>query len=1028
MRRTACLSLLSLVMLGSSFFGTGCGSSATDEVDNGFESDDPRGDAELSGSREGAPTANAGSPAPSAGEESATGDSATAQRAIEEADIVRTEGNRLYALSRYGGLTIVDTSNPAALKLLGRKRLDGTPFEMYFRNGKVVVMLNEFGRYETVAGSPYGRWVDSSEIVELDVANPAAINQVASFSVPGSIADSRLVGDALYVVTYENGSCWGCGTKPATLVTSFLVGSSIAKVEQLPFVSPNAGYSSWQRSVAATNERLYVAGPEWNWNGGSGGHSVVQVVDIHDPNGHMVKGADIPVDGQIQSRWQMDELDGVFRVVSQNGNGWGNGVNPRVETFAIDNSQSFRKLGQTDLVLPKPESLRSVRFDGTRAYAITAERSDPLFTIDLSDPAKPRQAGELHMPGWITHLEPRGDRLIGFGFEDTNWQSQLAVSLFDVSNLSNPTLIKRVAFGGGGGQYAEDPDRIHKSVRVLDAEGLVLVPFASYGRWSGSSCTPGQSGIQLIDFSRNDLVLRGIAPQHGQPRRAILSGNHVLGVSDRTVSAFDISNRAAPTKASEIDLANPAYRMTQVGASLASITSDWWTNEVMLSITPKAGADDAAVSGKLSLASLAGSSSAYCGAGGSWADWYSARLFAMGNQVIVALPVRSYDGSTSSSKLVIGVVDASNPATPTLVKSTEVALASSSNGYYGWGFFDGYGFYSFYGGSVLGGGESMVQVGSKLAFLENEYERVAPSASLPGMPYVYTPPTIHRRLHVIDFANPAAPEVRTPVQLGDSRGTFPLVVAGSRILSSRWVNGAAAGKVKFFVDRVELGGALPARLPSVNSPGSLVTVDGPTGRYVTADYARRAFPAADYSDCSQRTGYRGRFSSDTGLCATVDRSFKLVDVDDTELSVRSTYVPPSQNIGGIDAGDDRVHVTHYATYRYDTYPQGGVYQPPTVLEQGGMWTLGGLRDGNLRLVNEMVGDSKWPLAVAGKKVALYTEGGLSVYDTSREGVAPELVGEAKLRGWGYSSHVMLENDRAICSLGEYGIQTVAVRP
>jgi hypothetical protein len=144
--------------------------------------------------------------------------------------------------------------------------------------------------------------------------------------------------------------------------------------------------------------------------------------------------------------------------------------------------------------------------------------------------------------------------------------------------------------------------------------------------------------------------------------------------------------------------------------------------------------------------------------------------------------------------------------------------------------------------------------------------------------------------------------------------------------------------------------------------------------------------------------------------------------------VRSTYLPPSQNIGGIDAGDDRVHVTHYPTYRYESYPQGGVYQPPTVVEQGGMWTLGGLRDGNLRLVNEMVGDSKWPLAVSGKKVALYTEGGLAVYDTSREGVAPELVGEAKLRGWGYSSHVLLEDDRAICSLGDYGIQTVSVRP
>ena len=77
-----------------------------------------------------------------------------------------------------------------------------------------------------------------------------------------------------------------------------------------------------------------------------------------------------------------------------------------------------------------------MRFDGPRGYAITAERKDPLFTIDLSNPALPKQAGELEMPGWIFHMEPRGDRLIGFGYDDTDAsQANLAVSLFDVSDL-----------------------------------------------------------------------------------------------------------------------------------------------------------------------------------------------------------------------------------------------------------------------------------------------------------------------------------------------------------------------------------------------------------------------------------------------------------------------------------------------------------------------------------------------------------------------------------------------------------------
>jgi hypothetical protein len=40
---------------------------------------------------------------------------AAAERAISEADILQLCGDRLYALSRFRGLSIVDVSNPSAL-------------------------------------------------------------------------------------------------------------------------------------------------------------------------------------------------------------------------------------------------------------------------------------------------------------------------------------------------------------------------------------------------------------------------------------------------------------------------------------------------------------------------------------------------------------------------------------------------------------------------------------------------------------------------------------------------------------------------------------------------------------------------------------------------------------------------------------------------------------------------------------------------------------------------------------------------
>ena len=72
----------------------------------------------------------------------AGGDSSAAQRAISEADILQLDGDRLYALSRYSGLSIVDVSNPAALKLEGVYRSAAEPFEMYVQDGMVFAMFN----------------------------------------------------------------------------------------------------------------------------------------------------------------------------------------------------------------------------------------------------------------------------------------------------------------------------------------------------------------------------------------------------------------------------------------------------------------------------------------------------------------------------------------------------------------------------------------------------------------------------------------------------------------------------------------------------------------------------------------------------------------------------------------------------------------------------------------------------------------------------------------------------------------------
>jgi len=581
MRSIAYLALPALVTLvgASGCSGKPCGSSS-------FLAESAGG--QDSAAKAPSASANAGAAAP-----------ADASRAVSEADIVQLdhEQNRIYAISRSGSLAIVDASKPAQLTLMGKTALSGEPFEMY-RRGDILLTMSNGG--SGADGSPVPVVLDgdgtvppapdakaSALLSAVDVSDPAKAHTIATFRVPGEIADSRIVGNVLYLATFEDGQCYGCTTNQArTLVTTFDIADATKpkQIDQLTFASPagpgfNAAWSTpWKRSIVATNERLYVGGLASNADTTTD-EGVIQVLDITDPTGHLTVGAKIITAGPVLSRWQMDESDGVLRVISQRGAGrTGNGERfPDIDTFRIESTQSLVRLGHTTLTLPRQEGLKTVRFDGARAYAITFNQTDPLFAIDLSDPVNPVQKGELHMPGWMYYLEPHGDRVIGLGLDRNDQAGNLNVSLFDVSNMATPTLVQRVSFGPTNmyedysitnGVLAEDQDRIQKAFRVFE-DGLIAIPFSGGGTSSGNACAAQGSGIQLVDWARTGLVKHAMLPVTGNARRAIRRDSAVakelIAVSDSNVSSFSIDLRDAPKQTADVVIGTCVARTTPNG-------------------------------------------------------------------------------------------------------------------------------------------------------------------------------------------------------------------------------------------------------------------------------------------------------------------------------------------------------------------------------------------------------------------------------------------------------------------------------
>ncbi len=108
------------------------------------------------------------------------------------------------------------------------------------------------------------------------------------------------------------------------------------------------------------------------------------------------------------------------------------------------------------------EQLRAVRFDGARGYLVTFRTIDPLYVLDLSDPADPRVAGELEAPGFSDQLFPlEGGLLLGVG-KDVDGAGRLGgakVALFDVSDAAHPATLASVTLGAAGSMSALDYSR-----------------------------------------------------------------------------------------------------------------------------------------------------------------------------------------------------------------------------------------------------------------------------------------------------------------------------------------------------------------------------------------------------------------------------------------------------------------------------------------------------------------------------------------------------------------------------------------
>jgi|GEM_PF-1086582 len=252
---------------------------------------------------------SARSAAPSSGvEKSAGGD----RREVQESDVFKVAPDKmLFLLNSYRGLQAIDFKKGADQgELVGRifPESSGNFREMYLDSkSKTVYLLATNYSPATV------------EVSSFDISNPSQMKAVSRLKVNGSLSDSRLVGNILYLATRTYEENESGVNKSAGIVTSVRLDSS--KVEQVQQVklalSPD--YDESMNIVEVEKEgkyRYYLLAHLADSGWGLGRKSAVEVVDISSSEGKILSLMTAYTSGSIVRRNSSQIKDNTLIVVT----------------------------------------------------------------------------------------------------------------------------------------------------------------------------------------------------------------------------------------------------------------------------------------------------------------------------------------------------------------------------------------------------------------------------------------------------------------------------------------------------------------------------------------------------------------------------------------------------------------------------------------------------------------------------------------------------------------------------------------
>jgi hypothetical protein len=430
-------------------------------------------------------------PAAGAGDSSTTN---VQEAGVDEPDIVKSQGTTIFAVAD-GRLHAVDAGGDSP-RVLDTLKLPWGVDELLV-SGDRALAIRGGGAGWLGGGLPMAMpdgmrtYPSGTVLSEVDVGDPSHLRVVRTESIDGDYLSARLTGTTARVVVSSTplaltkrslrtrargwrptatvrdartgrrkrhalGSCRSIRRPQAFSGLDALTVLTIDMTRGLPEADADSILTDGQL-VYASPSNVYVATERWL--GGNVGRreppklttaihkfaAPAAPATSYRASGH--------VDGSLLSQWSMSDHGGALRVASTSVPWWWDGQSDRTSESSVtalaEHAGRLVPVGRVG-GLGRGQRIYAVRFIGDTGYVVTFRELDPLYTLDLSDPARPRVAGELELRGYSAYLHPVGPNLLlGVGQEATGRGRTLGtqLSLFDVSDPGHPTRLSHYAIG-----------------------------------------------------------------------------------------------------------------------------------------------------------------------------------------------------------------------------------------------------------------------------------------------------------------------------------------------------------------------------------------------------------------------------------------------------------------------------------------------------------------------------------------------------------------------------------------------------